>query len=150
MDVRIKEFSSSYDPALISIVFPLWTLLIDFIFTARMPAPPTCRGKWNHNPGPPWSCTIQRILMLKMKGGHKAEITNLARTSANHSSRWYVNWARMGVKLPVGCMVVVAGYCIIILVCGVRRVRWIRPYCGTWPVANAWLCQHLWDRFFRW
>lgn len=22
-----------------------------------------------------------------------------------------------------------------------------RPYCGTWPVANAWLCQHLWDRY---
>ena len=22
-----------------------------------------------------------------------------------------------------------------------------RAYCGIWPVASAWLCQHLWDRY---
>ena len=22
-----------------------------------------------------------------------------------------------------------------------------RAYCGPWPTCNAWLCQHLWDRY---
>ena len=46
-------------------------------------------------------------------------------------------------RLPERCMVVGDGYCITIRIYGVVD----RAYCGPWPTCNAWLCQHLWDRY---
>ena len=123
-------------------------------------SPPTCRANGIITRDLPGAAIIQRILMLKWITGRRKSPT--WPNFINHSSRWYVNWARMGVKLPVECMVVVAGCCIIIRICGVWRVRWTVLIVGhgLWlmhgfaSIYGTVICfpviRSIWRKYIRW
>ncbi len=144
MDVRIKEFSSSYDPALIALYFQYGRYLL---ISSSQPGcqPANLQGKWNHNPGPPWSCNYTTNINAEMNYW-PAEITNLAELHKPFIQmvRELSENGREAASRMYGCRGWVLHH---------NTDLWRmtgavdRPYCGTWPVANAWLCQHLWDRY---
>ncbi len=144
MDVRIKEFSSSYDPALIALYFQYGRYLL---IASSQPGcqPANLQGKWNHNPGPPWSWNYTTNINAEMNYW-PAEITNLAELHKPFIQmvRELSENGREAASRMYGCRGWVLHH---------NTDLWRmtgavdRPYCGTLPVANAWLCQHLWDRY---
>jgi len=153
MDVRIKEFSSSYDPALIALYFQYGRYLL---ISSSQPGcqPANLQGKWNHNPGPPWSCNYTTNINAEMNYW-PAEITNLpecflplsdfiGRLAVNGAQTAKVNyginrgwlahhnsdvWAQTA---PTG---------------GYDSDPKGAPRWSCWPMAGVWLCQHLWEHY---
>ena len=153
MDVRIKEFSSSYDPALIALYFQYGRYLL---IASSQPGcqPANLQGKWNHNPGPPWSCNYTTNINAEMNYW-PAEITNLpecflplsdfiGRLAVNGAQTAKVNyginrgwlahhnsdvWAQTA---PTG---------------GYDSDPKGAPRWSCWPMAGVWLCQHLWEHY---
>ncbi len=144
MDVRIKEFATSYDPHLISLYFQFGRYLL---ISCSQPGcqPANLQGKWNGKVKPAWGCNYTTNINTEMNYW-PAELTNLKEThepflqmvkelSENGSE---------AAREMYGCRGWVLHH---------NTDLWRMngavdyAYCGLWPVGAAWLCQHLWDRY---
>jgi alpha-L-fucosidase 2 len=143
-DIRIKEFATSKDPALISLYFQFGRyLLISSSQPGNQPA--NLQGIWNDKMAPPWDSKYTININTEMNYW-PAEVTNLSemhqplfamikelsvtgQQSASemyHARGWNVHhntdlWRITGV---------VDG-----------------GFYGMWPMGGAWLTQHLWKHY---
>ena len=144
MDVRIKEFASSYDPHLIALYFQFGRYLL---ISCSQPGcqPANLQGKWNAKTNPAWSCNYTTNINAEMNYW-PAEVTNLPELHEPFIKmvRELSENGKEAAREMYGCRGWVLHH---------NTDLWRmtgavdRAYCGPWPVANAWLCQHLWDRY---
>ena len=144
MDVRIKEFASSYDPHLLALYFQFGRYLL---ISCSQPGcqPANLQGKWNAKTNPSWSCNYTTNINTEMNYW-PAEVTNLPELHEPliQMLRELSENGKEAAREMYGCRGWVLHH---------NTDLWRmtgavdRAYCGTWPVANAWLCQHLWDRY---
>ena len=107
--------------------------------------PANLQGIWNRHVQPPWGSNYTTNINTEMNYW-PAEITNLAELHKPFIQmvRELSENGREAASRMYGCRGWVLHH---------NTDLWRmtgavdRPYCGTWPVANAWLCQHLWDRY---
>lgn len=142
--VRIKEFAQSYDPQLIELYFQFGRyLLISSSQEGCQPA--NLQGKWNSKLSPAWSCRYTTNINAEMNYW-PAEVCNL--------SECHEPFLKMVQELSE------AGQITAREMYGCRgwavhhntdlwRMTGAVDYahCGVWPTCNAWLCQHLFDRY---
>lgn len=144
MDERIKEFSTSFDPHLISLYFQYGRYLL---ISSSQPGcqPANLQGKWNRLVKPAWNCNYTTNINAEMNYW-PAEVTNLPELHEpflKMISELCEN-GQEAAREMYGCRGWVLHH---------NTDLWRmngavdRNYCGPWPTANAWLCQHLWDRY---
>ena len=143
-NIRLKEFESSYDPHLVSLYFQFGRYLL---ISSSQPGcqPANLQGKWNAKVRPPWSSNYTTNINTEMNYW-PAEVTNL---SELHEPLIQIiqDWSQSGRETAdqtYGCRGWVLHHN-----SDLWRVTGAvdRAYCGVWPTAGAWMCQHLWDRY---
>lgn len=143
-DIRLKEFASSYDPHLLSLYFQYGRYLL---ISSSQPGcqPANLQGKWNARVRPPWSSNYTTNINTEMNYW-PAEVTNLSELHEPLVSM-IEDWSKTGhetARYMYGCRGWVLHH---------NSDLWCvtgaldHAYCGLWPTAGAWMCQHLWDRY---
>ncbi len=144
MDVRIKEFATSNDPHLVSLYFQFGRYLL---ISCSQPGgqPANLQGIWNDKLNPAWKCRYTTNINAEMNYW-PAEVTNLKEMHEpflKMIEELYEN-GQEAARNMYGCRGWVLHH---------NTDLWRmngavdRAYCGPWPTCNAWLCQHLWDRY---
>ncbi|MDR2916590.1 MAG: glycoside hydrolase family 95 protein [Tannerella sp.] len=144
MDVRIKEFATSNDPHLVSLYFQFGRYLL---IACSQPGgqPANLQGIWNAKLNPAWKCRYTTNINAEMNYW-PAEVTNLMEMHEpflQMIEELYENGREAAFNM-YGCRGWVLHH---------NTDLWRmngavdRAYCGPWPTCNAWLCQHLWDRY---
>ncbi|MBQ8521987.1 MAG: glycoside hydrolase family 95 protein, partial [Bacteroides sp.] len=144
MDVRIKESSQAFDPHLLALYFQFGRYLL---ISSSQPGcqPANLQGKWNAKVNPPWSCNYTTNINAEMNYW-PAEVTNLAELHQPFLKmvQELSENGKEAAREMYGCRGWVLHH---------NTDLWRmtgavdRAYCGIWPTSNAWLCQHLWDRY---
>lgn len=144
MDVRIKESSFIYDPHLLALYFQFGRYLL---ISCSQPGcqPANLQGIWNASTHPAWACNYTTNINAEMNYW-PAEVTNLEELHKPFLEmvRELSENGREAAREMYGCRGWVLHH---------NTDLWRmtgavdRAYCGIWPVASAWLCQHLWDRY---
>lgn len=144
MDVRIKESSKQFDPHLLSLYFQFGRYLL---ISSSQPGcqPANLQGKWNRHVKPAWGCNYTTNINAEMNYW-PAEVTNLQELHQPFLQmvKELSENGREAAREMYGCRGWVLHH---------NTDLWRmtgavdRAYCGIWPTANAWLCQHLWDRY---
>lgn len=143
-DVRIKKFSETFDPQLVALYFQFGRYLL---ISCSQPEgqPANLQGIWNHKTNPAWRCRYTTNINTEMNYW-PAEVTNLPETHEpllQMITELYEN-GQEAAREMYGCRGWVLHH---------NTDLWRmngavdRAYCGPWPTCNAWLCQHLWDRY---
>lgn len=143
-DVRIKEFSETFDPQLVALYFQFGRYLL---ISCSQPEgqPANLQGIWNHKTNPAWRCRYTTNINTEMNYW-PAEVTNLPEMHEpllQMITELYEN-GQEAAREMYGCRGWVLHH---------NTDLWRmngavdRAYCGPWPTCNAWLCQHLWDRY---
>ncbi len=143
-DVRVKEFATSNDPLLVSQYFQFGRYLL---ICCSQPGgqPANLQGIWNDKLNPAWSCRYTTNINTEMNYW-PAEVTNLREMHEpllQMITELYEN-GQEAAREMYGCRGWVLHH---------NTDLWRmngavdRAYCGPWPTCNAWLCQHLWDRY---
>ena len=143
-DVRVKEFATSNDPQLVSLYFQFGRYLL---IACSQPGgqPANLQGIWNNKLNPAWKCRYTTNINAEMNYW-PAEVTNLPEMHEpflQMISELYENGQKAASEM-YGCRGWVLHH---------NTDLWRmngavdRAYCGPWPTCNAWLCQHLWDRY---
>lgn len=143
-DLRIKEFSSAYDPQLVAIYFQFGRYLL---ISSSMPGtqPSTLQGIWNHKISPPWDSKYTVNINTEMNYW-PAELTNLSEmheplfamledlsiTGQESAKNMY---RARGWNMHHNT--------------DIWRITGIVDggFYGMWPMGGAWLTQHLWQRY---
>ena len=144
MDIRIKEAPTIFDPHLLSLYFQFGRYLL---ISSSQPGcqPANLQGKWNRHINPAWGCNYTTNINAEMNYW-PAEVTNLAELHEPfiRMVEELAENGREAAREMYGCRGWVLHH---------NSDLWRmtgavdRAYCGIWPTANAWLCQHLWDRY---
>ncbi len=143
-DVRVQEFASSNDPHLVSLYFQFGRYLL---IACSQPGgqPANLQGIWNSKLNPAWRCRYTTNINAEMNYW-PAEVTNLSEMHEpflQMIKELYEN-GQEAAREMYGCRGWVLHH---------NTDLWRmngavdRAYCGPWPTCNAWLCQHLWDRY---
>lgn len=143
-DIRIKEFSDSFDPQLVSLYFQFGRYLL---ISCSQPGgqPANLQGIWNDKLNPAWRCRYTTNINAEMNYW-PAELTNLPEMHEpflQMIKELYEN-GQEAAREMYACRGWVLHH---------NTDLWRmngavdRAYCGPWPTCNAWLCQHLWDRY---
>ena len=143
-DVRVKEFATSNDPHLVALYFQFGRYLL---ITSSQPGgqPANLQGIWNDKLNPAWKCRYTTNINAEMNYW-PAEVTNLPEMHEPFLQmirELYEN-GQEAAREMYGCRGWVLHH---------NTDLWRmngavdRAYCGPWPTCNAWLCQHLWDRY---
>ena len=143
-DMRVKEFATSNDPHLVSLYFQFGRYLL---IACSQPGgqPANLQGIWNNKLNPAWKCRYTTNINAEMNYW-PAEVTNLPEMHEpflKMISELYEN-GQEAAREMYGCRGWVLHH---------NTDLWRmngavdRAYCGPWPTCNAWLCQHLWDRY---
>lgn len=145
-DIRIKEFSSTFDPSLASMYFQFGRYLL---ISSSQPGtqPANLQGIWNPNAGqyPAWDSKYTTNINVEMNYW-LAEITNLSechtpfiqlvkdvsvtgRESAQnmYDARGWTLHHNTDIWRSTGAVDYAS--------------------CSPWPTCNAWFCSHLWERY---
>jgi alpha-L-fucosidase 2 len=144
VDVRVKEFSTSYDPHLAALYFQFGRYLL---ISCSQPGgqPANLQGIWNAKLNPAWRCRYTTNINAEMNYW-PAELTNLSEMHEpflKMVSELAEN-GQLAAREMYGCRGWVLHHNTDIW----RMTGAVdRAYCGPWPTANAWMCQHLWDRY---
>lgn len=143
-DLRVKEFATTYDPHLVELYFQFGRYLL---ISCSQPGgqPANLQGIWNDKLTPPWSCRYTVNINTEMNYW-PAEVTNLAEMHQPLMQMIYELYenGQEAARGMYGCRGWVLHH---------NTDLWRmngavdRDYCGVWPTSNAWLCQHLWDRY---
>ena len=143
-DIRVKEFATSNDPHLVALYFQYGRYLL---ISCSQPGgqPANLQGIWNHKTNPAWRCRYTTNINAEMNYW-PAEVTNLREMHEPFLQmirELYEN-GQEAAREMYGCRGWMLHH---------NTDLWRmngavdRPYCGPWPTCNAWLCQHLWDRY---
>ena len=142
MDVRIKESSKAFDPHLLALYFQFGRYLL---ISSSQPGcqPANLQGKWNASTNPAWGCNYTTNINAEMNYW-PAEVTNLPELHEPflRMVRELSENGQEAAREMYGCRGWVLHH---------NTDLWRmtgavdRAYCGIWPTANAWMCQHLWD-----
>lgn len=143
-DVRVQEFATSNDPHLVSLYFQFGRYLL---IACSQPGgqPANLQGIWNAKLNPAWKCRYTTNINAEMNYW-PAEVTNLSEMHEPFLQmirELYEN-GQEAAREMYGCRGWVLHH---------NTDLWRmngavdRAYCGPWPTCNAWLCQHLWDRY---
>ena len=143
-DVRVKEFATSNDPHLVALYFQFGRYLL---ISSSQPGgqPANLQGIWNQKLNPAWKCRYTTNINAEMNYW-PAEVTNLREMHEpflQMVKELYENGQEASREM-YGCRGWVLHH---------NTDLWRmngavdRAYCGPWPTCNAWLCQHLWDRY---
>ena len=144
IDQRLKEFSTTYDPQLVSLYFQFGRYLL---ISSSQPGsqPANLQGKWNAKINPKWNCNYTTNINTEMNYW-PAEVTNLPelhqplfKMIGELSVR-----GQDAAREMYGCRGWMLHHNT-----DLWRCTGALDYasCGVWPTANAWFCQHLWDRY---
>ncbi len=143
-DVRINEFATAHDPQMVELYFQFGRYLL---ISSSQPGgqPANLQGIWNDKLTPPWSCRYTSNINVEMNYW-PAEITNLSEMHQPMMQMIYELYenGQEAAREMYGCRGWVLHH---------NTDLWRmngavdRAYCGVWPTCNAWLCQHLWDRY---
>lgn len=142
-DIRLKEFHQTFDPHLVSTYFQFGRYLL---LCSSQPGgqPANLQGIWNEKRFAPWDGKYANDINVEMNYW-PAELTNLADQHLplidliKHTAEQGKESARM-----YGCRGWTVHH-ITDIWCATGAVD--HPFYGIWPTANAWFCQHLWDRY---
>lgn len=143
-DVRVKEFATSHDSHLVALYFQFGRYLL---ISSSQPGgqPANLQGIWNQKLNPAWKCRYTTNINAEMNYW-PAEVTNLHEMHEpflQMIKELYEN-GQEAAREMYGCRGWVLHH---------NTDLWRmngavdRAYCGPWPTCNAWLCQHLWDRY---
>ncbi len=143
-DVRVAEFGSTFDPQLVSLYFQYGRYLL---ISCSQPGgqPANLQGIWNQKLNPAWKCRYTTNINTEMNYW-PAEVTNLPEMH-EPLLQMITELSENGQEAAremYGCRGWVLHH---------NTDLWRmngavdRAYCGPWPTCNAWLCQHLWDRY---
>ncbi|MBN1185138.1 MAG: glycoside hydrolase family 95 protein, partial [Bacteroidales bacterium] len=143
-DLRIKNFSTSYDPELISMYYQFGRYLL---ISSSQPGgqPANLQGIWNESTHPAWDSKYTININAEMNYW-PAEKCNL---SEMHEPfiEMIKELAKAGQKTAndmYGCRGWVAHHNT-----DIWRISGVvdGAFWGMWPMGSAWLSQHLWDRY---
>lgn len=143
-DLRLKEFATTSDPHLIALYFQFGRYLL---ISCSQPGgqPANLQGIWNDKLNPPWSCRYTMNINAEMNYW-PAEITNLQEMHEPfiQMARELSESGRTTAREMYNCRgwVVHHNTDLWRMTGPVDRANW-----GMWPTANAWVCQHLWERY---
>lgn len=143
-NIRVKEFATANDPHLVALYFQFGRYLL---ISSSQPGgqPANLQGIWNNKTNPAWRCRYTTNINTEMNYW-PAEVTNLPemhKPLLQMIKELYENGQEAACKM-YGCRGWVLHH---------NTDLWRmngavdRAYCGPWPTCNAWLCQHLWDRY---
>lgn len=143
-DVRVREFAVSDDPHLVSLYFQFGRYLL---ISCSQPGgqPANLQGIWNQKLNPAWKCRYTTNINAEMNYW-PAEIANLSEMHEPFLQmvKELCENGQEAAREMYGCRGWVLHH---------NTDLWRmngavdRAYCGPWPTCNAWLCQHLWDRY---
>ena len=141
---RIRDFARSDDKHLVALYFQFGRYLL---ICSSQPGcqPANLQGKWNAKLNPAWKCRYTINIntemnywpaepcnlselhepMVKMIGEMSETGAETARKM--YSCRGWVSHHNTDLWRMTGAV--------------------DKAYCGVWPTSNAWLCQHLWNRY---
>ena len=143
-NVRVKEFATSFDPQLVELYFQFGRYLL---ISCSMPGcqPANLQGKWNASLNPAWSCRYTVNINTEMNYW-PAELCNLSET--HEPLVQMVRELSEAGRATAREMYRSRGWCLHHNTDLWRMTGAVdRAYCGPWPTSNAWLCQHLYDRY---
>lgn len=142
-DQRIREFATSYDPALVSLLFQFGRYLL---ISSSQPdsQASNLQGIWNDKSLPPWDSKYTLNINAEMNYW-PAEVTNLSELHQPlfNLIRDLSITGRDAAKIMYGARGWMAHHNTDIWrISGAIDWSW-----GAWPTSNAWLVQHLWQRY---
>ena len=142
-DQRIRLFAERYDPSMASLYFQFGRYLL---ISSSQPGgqPANLQGLWNHRQDPPWDSKYTLNINAEMNYW-PAEVTNL--------SELHEPFITMTKELAItgqesaNTMYGARGWMAhhntdIWRITGAVDWTW-----GSWPTSNAWLSQHLWEKY---
>ncbi len=144
VEARIRDFSKNWDPDLISTYFQFGRYLL---ISSSQPGtqPANLQGIWNPHVTPPWNGNYTTNINAEMNYW-PAELTNLPELHEpflDMIKELSVKGQETASEM-YGCRGWTLHHNTDIWRC-TGAVDF--AYCGLWPTASAWLCQHLWDRY---
>ena len=142
--IRVQEFAQGYDPQLIELYFQFGRYLL-MTSSQEGCQPANLQGKWNDKLNPAWSCRYTTNINAEMNYW-PAEVCNLSECHEPFLKmiQELSEAGQMTAREMYGCRGWVLHH---------NTDLWRmtgavdRAYCGPWPTCNAWLCQHLFDRY---
>lgn len=143
-DVRIKNFSKSNDPSLVSMYFQFGRYLL---ISSSQPGgqPANLQGIWNGSPNPAWDSkyTININTEMNYWPAEKCNMTEMHEPLVKMIKELSETGSKTA-KNMYGCDGWVAHHNTDIWrICGVVDFA----NAGLWPMGGAWLSQHLWEKF---
>ena len=142
-DQRIREFSKRYDPALVALYFQFGRYLL---ISSSQPGtqPANLQGIWNNQSLPPWDSKYTLNINLEMNywPSEVAQLTELNEPLID-LIRDLSQTGRAAAKGMYGARGWMAHHNTDIWrIAGAVDWSW-----GAWPTSNAWLVQHLWQKY---
>lgn len=141
---RIRDFAGSDDKQLVALYFQFGRYLL---ICSSQPGcqPANLQGKWNAKLNPSWRCryTININTEMNYWPAEPCNLSELHEPLVKMIGELSQAGAETARKM-YGCRGWVTHH---------NTDLWRmtgavdRAYCGVWPTSNAWLCQHLWNRY---
>lgn len=141
---RIRDFAKNNDQQLVSLYFQFGRYLL---ISCSQPGcqPANLQGKWNAKLAPAWRCRYTININTEMNYW-PAEPCNLSEMHEPlvQMVRELSEAGAITARKMYGCRGWVSHH---------NTDLWRmtgavdKPYSGAWPTSNAWLCQHLWNRY---
>ena len=142
-DVRIREFAKRYDPALVNLYFQFGRYLL---ISSSQPntQPANLQGIWNPHKLPPWDSKYTMNINLEMNYW-PSEVTQLS--ELNEPLIQLVRDLAVTGRETAQNMYGARGWMAhhntdIWRISGAIDWSW-----GAWPTSNAWLVEHLWQKY---
>jgi alpha-L-fucosidase 2 len=142
-DVRVRNFGRGLDPGLAALYFQFGRYLL---ISGSQPGgqPANLQGLWNDQTDPPWGSNYTLDINAEMNYW-PAEVTNLAELTDPlvQMVRELSETGRETARVIYGSGGWVVHHCTDIW----RATGAVGGSWGVWPVGQAWLCQHLWEKY---
>lgn len=143
-DKRIENFAKGGDNQLVELYFQFGRYLL---ICSSQPGcqPANLQGKWNGNTNPAWKCRYTVNINTEMNYW-PAEPTNLPEL-AEPLIHMVKDLSEIGAETARN-MYNCGGWVLHHNTDLWRMTGAVdKAYSGVWPMANAWLCQHLWNKY---
>lgn len=142
-DQRIRLFAQRNDPQMASLYFQFGRYLL---ISSSQPGgqPANLQGLWNHRQDPPWDSKYTLNINAEMNYW-PAEVTQLSELHEPliQMTKELAVTGRESAKTMYGARGWMAHHNTDIW----RMTGGIDRTWGSWPTSNAWLCQHLWEKY---
>lgn len=143
-DVRVREFATHFDPQMAALYFQFGRYLL---ISSSQPGtqPATLQGIWNHQIMPAWDSKYTININTEMNYW-PAEVANLP--EMHEPLLKMIEELGVTGREAAEQMYGARGWTVhhntdLWRISGMVD----SPLSGMWPTANAWFCQHLWDRY---